>query len=307
MRAHSSSGPCRKSEPELGTAGLIHLSGSSCLFLRPPEPGKASWFPVVIKKKRKRGGENEPHPPTHTPGRGQGQQLAHPLLCQPWNKAPKELLGAGQAGGPRPVIGPVPSRGSQPTPHRTGSPATLGSVPGQASEGSSELPRTGPYLFKEPGWRSINKSKHSAGRQKPGNGAPAKGYDFCREHLPQDPPLWEAGLPQDHQPPCIQTHVFPKPSCHQWPKLRWREARRRSNRCGRLPVTADAPIRGRGVDSKHLSSLSCIKIVILPEPVANEKGKEPRTVGVVCSRLKCAGGDGTTEAHRWFLKQPGDL
>lgn len=59
MRVYSSLGFCRKLELELGIVGLIYFLGLSCFFFRFLEFGKVLWFLVVIKKKRKRGGENE--------------------------------------------------------------------------------------------------------------------------------------------------------------------------------------------------------------------------------------------------------
>ena len=171
--------------------------------------------------KREESGRFEPRPSTHA----QGEMFHPPPLPAP-NRAPGEPAGrwagwrarqVGQGALPA-VIRPAPSLGPQPA-HPASSPSELAvpgchlrNAPGKASEGSTELLRTGPCLSQEPGWHSVNKSKPGAGRQKSGKRVPAKGYDFCWSHPPREaPPVgsWATGT---SAPGHIQACIFLKPS-----------------------------------------------------------------------------------------------
>lgn len=94
------------------------------------------------------------------------ERCCHPPLHQTWTRLPMSPLGDGQPEGPvirqGPPLASPPAAPEQARLTVTCTAHTPRSGPGQASCGSTELLRTGPYLSKEPDRGSINKSKLAA-------------------------------------------------------------------------------------------------------------------------------------------------
>ena len=159
MRPSGHSGPCR--------GGIRAPQASQQQALHP--------LSVVIKQS----GKLEPHPPTHTPGPDvpptalqaaeQGRRGARwevGRLERAHQSGQSALLAVDQTGI---FAGYLPRLQSQQVRLQSWLPGHhLGGAPGKASGGSIEPLRTGPYLSREPGWYSTNKSKPGAGRQKSG-------------------------------------------------------------------------------------------------------------------------------------------